>query len=98
MNLRYFKLSGNLLEKDLFKKTVAISFILHLSILLFFSIKALVFPSEALNLDAAIRIDMVDLPDKIANLPEPQQPQQPEQPQKTKLSEPKSMPETAQLV
>lgn len=62
--------SENLSEADLFKKMVMVSAILHVSIFLVLGVKALIFPSEKIDLDAAIRVDMVALPDKIQQLPE----------------------------
>lgn len=47
------------------------SVILHIAILLLFSIQAVFFPSEPISLDGAIRVDMVALPDKLPEVAKP---------------------------
>jgi colicin import membrane protein len=59
-------------EPDLFKKMITISLILHVSFFLIMALKTVFFPRQSLSLDAAVRVDIVDLPDKISELP-PQQ-------------------------
>jgi colicin import membrane protein len=58
-------------DHDPFKRMVIASLVIHFVALAFFGIKASLFPQESLNLDAAIRVDMVALPDKVAQLPVP---------------------------
>jgi colicin import membrane protein len=82
-------------EPDIFKKMVVTSAILHLALFLGFAVKAVIMPNENLNLDPAIRVDLVDLPDKIAELPEkpkenlpPAEPEvKPSKPEKTEKPE-----------
>ena len=50
---------------------LVVSFILHALLLSFFTLKAVFFTPEAIDYSAAIRVDMVGLPDKIQTLPEP---------------------------
>ena len=69
MDTQYFKIKDDINESDHFKKMITLSVVIHVSLLLFFSIKTLLFPMEAMNLDTAIRVDMVDLPDKLQALP-----------------------------
>src|SRR5947208_2221914 len=57
-------------EPDLFKKMITVSLALHISVFLFFGLKALFFPHEPLSLDPSVRVDIVDLPDKISELPQ----------------------------
>jgi TonB family protein len=64
------EISQTLTEDKLFKKMVIVSFSAHVGLMLFFAFKAALFPHESLNLDSAIRVDMVALPDKVAQLPE----------------------------
>src|SRR6266404_5073659 len=67
---RFLSLPAGISEEKLFKKMISISIAIHIAALLFFGVKASLFPTEALDLDSAIRVDMVGLPDKIAKLPE----------------------------
>lgn len=76
-------------ENDIFRKMMATSAILHLALFLAFAVKAVIMPSESLNLDPSIRVDMVDLPDKIAELPEEKKPE----PAVPKAAEPPKKPE-----
>lgn len=52
-------------ENDSFAKLIGTSFLFHLGFLLFFTVKSLVFPTEAVVVREAIRVDIVGLPDKI---------------------------------
>jgi colicin import membrane protein len=58
-------------DHDPFKRMVIASLVIHFVALAFFGIKASLFPQESLNLDSAIKVDMVALPDKVAQLPVP---------------------------
>lgn len=48
---------------------VAKSVLLHLGIILAFTINAYLFPAEDLNFESAIRVDIVGLPEKLKHLP-----------------------------
>jgi colicin import membrane protein len=52
-------------ENDSFAKLIGTSFLFHIGLLLFFSVKSLVFPTEMVVVREAIRVDIVGLPDKI---------------------------------
>jgi colicin import membrane protein len=44
---------------------ITISVVIHVAVFLFFTLRAVFFPSEASIFESAIRVDMVDMPDKI---------------------------------
>lgn len=77
------------------------SFIAHLVIVLFMLVQIIFFPSGALDISQAIRVDMVDLPDKITSQPIPEEikkeitkePQK-ELPEKEEKSKKEEKPET----
>ncbi|MDZ4676260.1 MAG: TonB family protein [Oligoflexia bacterium] len=75
MSFKFLDLTTEIPESQMFKKMIIFSLFLHLTLVFVFGVKAYIFPSEALNLDTAIKVDMVDLPDKIQNLPAPPPPQ-----------------------
>lgn len=52
------------LSSDSFSRFIGVSVIAHISIAAFFTLKAVVFPSEPIEIRSAIRVDMVALPDK----------------------------------
>lgn len=52
-------------ENDSFAKLIGTSFLFHVGLLLFFSVKSLIFPTEMVVVREAIRVDIVGLPDKI---------------------------------
>lgn len=54
-----------------FKPFLVKSLILHIGLFAAFSMKAKFFPSEAINLESAIRVDVVALPDKLPAIPQP---------------------------
>lgn len=56
-------------EPDIFKKMVTVSMAIHVSLFLVFALKATFFPTNPLDLEAAVRVDIVDLPDKLTELP-----------------------------
>ncbi|MBK9293465.1 MAG: TonB family protein [Oligoflexia bacterium] len=56
-------------EGEVFKKMVGLSIAIHVSLFLFFALKATFFPSSPIDLEAAVRVDIVDLPDKLTELP-----------------------------
>jgi TonB family protein len=53
-----------------FKKCVIVSISIHVAIVLFLTVRLLVFPSEPLIIQNSIRVDVVDMPDKVSTLPE----------------------------
>lgn len=59
----------NSFENKLIRQGLGVSFALHLIIFLSFTIKALFFPSEPIQFISAVRVDIVDLPDKLNQLP-----------------------------
>jgi len=66
---------------DSFKRYFLISAALHVLVVLFFTVQSVVFPSESIELAAAIKVDIVDLPDKISEPAPVSQPMaQPDQP------------------
>lgn len=85
------------------------SFIAHLVIVFMMIIQIVFFPSDALDLSQAIRVDMVDLPDKITSQPIPEEikkeitkeppkevlPEKVEKPKKEEkpVAQPKALPE-----
>jgi colicin import membrane protein len=64
-------------DDSLLKKMIILSIGVHLGLMLFFGLKAALFPKETFALDSAIRVDMVALPDKLSQLPEKPQPATP---------------------
>jgi colicin import membrane protein len=50
---------------DPFAKFIGASLVFHFSVVLLFTVKALVFPTEELIIADAIRVDLVGLPDKV---------------------------------
>lgn len=56
-------------EEDNFVRFVRISAVLHLGLLALFTLRAVLYPTEPLVLERAIRVDMVALPDKQKELP-----------------------------
>ncbi len=50
--------------RDPFNRFVVISFGLHICLIVFFTVRAFVFPSDPIEIRSAIRVDMVALPDK----------------------------------
>ncbi|MCC6278757.1 MAG: TonB family protein [Oligoflexia bacterium] len=68
--MRYFETSSIFDESVLFKRMVIFSLIFHVTIILFMAIKTLIVPHQSLNLDQAVRVDIVDLPDKIVSPPQ----------------------------
>lgn len=47
------------------------SILCHLGLVLFFTVNTYLFPSEDINFENAIRVDIVGLPEKLKKLPEP---------------------------
>lgn len=60
---------GDLSENDLFKKMVTVSAVIHFSIFIFIILKSFLLPSTPINLESAVRVDIVGLPDKVTQLP-----------------------------
>lgn len=56
-------------ENELFRKMLVGSMVLHVSLIIFLLLKALIIPSSPIDLDAnSINVDMVALPDKMPKL------------------------------
>lgn len=64
MSLFYIELERND-NPESFTPFAAMSFFLHLLLILFFTVKTIFFPKEAIILDHAIKVDIVGLPDKL---------------------------------
>lgn len=62
---------------DSFPSYVGLSFLFHVLVLVFFTVRMVFFPAEPIRIDNAIRVDVVDLPDKITQTP-PAAPAKPE--------------------
>jgi colicin import membrane protein len=63
-------------QTDRFEKHIVISVGIHIALLLAFTVKAYVFPSDPIEIRSAIRIDVVGLPDKVETpKPKPVPPQ-----------------------
>ncbi len=60
--------------EGLTNKQVTKSVLLHVALVLFFTVNAYIFPAEDLNFDNAIRVDIVGLPEKLKHLPPPSLP------------------------
>ena len=76
-------------------RQVVKSVVWHLAIVLFFTINAYFFPSESINFENAIRVDIVGLPEKLKKLPEPMKTKEiakPESKPKAELATPKAEP------
>ncbi|MEQ1875046.1 MAG: TonB C-terminal domain-containing protein [Bdellovibrionia bacterium] len=58
------RLKSKLLDEPIFKRMLMASVGLHLAVVLSMTVRTYIFPDEAFNLDSAIQVDMVDLPDK----------------------------------
>ncbi|HEX4925474.1 MAG TPA: TonB family protein [Bdellovibrionales bacterium] len=56
-------------QEPVFYRMLLASVGLHIAVLLAFTIRTYVFPTEALNFETAIKVDIVDLPDKHPQLP-----------------------------
>jgi len=56
---------------NLTNQVIIKSVLLHVGILLFFTVNTYLFPSEDLKFENAIRVDIVGLPEKLKHLPEP---------------------------
>jgi colicin import membrane protein len=74
---------------DRFSRDLAISLGLHAAVVLLIFFKAVLIPSEPIDLRNAIRVDMVDLPRKMETLPEPAKEPAPTVPEKPKELPPK---------
>lgn len=74
-----------------FKKALKVSGILHVSLILFFTVKVYFIPDEIIDYQSALRVDLVALPEKNLNpVPEPAAPEAlPEKPVPRKRSAPK---------
>jgi colicin import membrane protein len=79
-----------------FKKALGYSIGLHVLLFIIFAVRAVIYPaSDALNLEDAIRVDIVALPDKkSAELPPLPAPAAPEPPKKAPVEESKPQPKT----
>lgn len=54
---------------DNLNRAIVVSIFAHVGVLLFFILRAVIYPSEPLRLENAIRVDMVALPDKMQKVP-----------------------------
>ena len=54
---------------DSFPRYVGLSVLLHIFVLVFFTVRMVFFPAEPIRIENAIRVDVVDLPDKVAATP-----------------------------
>lgn len=56
-------------EDKLIRQGIGLSMIAHLFVFFFFTLKTFLFPSEPIQFISAVRVDLVDLPDKIDKMP-----------------------------
>jgi TonB family protein len=56
-------------EKDELKRALGYSVALHVAMFLIFAVRAFLNPSPAIDIESAIRVDIVAMPDKVAQLP-----------------------------
>jgi len=68
----FLKLSNS---EDSFSRSIWVSLIAHSAILSFLLLKTVFFPQEAIDYSAAVKVDIVGLPDKITQTPEKMEPQ-----------------------
>jgi hypothetical protein len=73
--------TGTYTDEQLFQKMIFWSVAAHILLVLFFAVKTFLVPEESLPMEAAIRVDIIDLPDKVQTLPT-----------QSKANEPKSVP------
>lgn len=52
---------------DTFQKFLVLSALIHASVFLVYGLKVLVFPNQIIMIPDAIRVDVIDLPDKLTN-------------------------------
>lgn len=71
-------------QEPVFYRMLVASVGLHIAVLISFTIRTYVFPEDALNFETAIKVDIVDLPDKAPQLP----PVMEEKPAEDKKNEP----------
>jgi TonB family protein len=58
-------------HEPFFQRMVIASVALHFAVLISFTVRTYLFPEDALNLDSAIRVDIVALPEKNKQIPAP---------------------------
>jgi len=75
-------------QDEMFKKMVFISAILHVTVILMMTVKTLLFPSQPIDLDQAIRVDIVALPDKMNLEDLPRKPEPPTEQESKDLPKP----------
>jgi colicin import membrane protein len=68
--LKYPQMPDATNESGFFRKMISLSLTFHLTLIIIFSLKAVLFPSETLDIDSSIRVDMVDLPDMLVQMPQ----------------------------
>lgn len=79
---------ANLKTQDSFFSSIGVSIAFHLAVVAIFLVKTISFPTEPLIYESAIRVDIVDLPDKIdttqpiGDLPEPAKKEEEKLPEK----------------
>ena len=81
-------------KQDPFLRYVGLSIVGHVALVLLFTVKIMLFPSEDIQIQNAIRVDMVALPDK--KIPKATQKAEKKQPSKVNL-EPKTKPKVNTL-
>ncbi len=62
---------SNSFENKLIRQGIGVSLFAHLLIFIFFTVKTIFFPAEPIQFISAVRVDLVDLPDKIDKIPPP---------------------------
>lgn len=81
------------------KNGIVLSLIAHVAFILIMVLKVVFYPSEALDLSQAMRVDMVDLPDRIQSAPLPPPPppepatEEPKEEKKEEVKKPEPKPE-----
>ncbi len=61
-------------KSDPLAKYIGLSLVVHIGLFLVFTVQAIFFPSEPIQVRHAIRVDVVDLPDRLRPAPPPPQP------------------------
>lgn len=81
---------------DSFQRYVLLSLGLHVSVVLLFTVRMVVFPSEPVVFQSALRVDLVALPDKLPAAPAPSAPAAPPAAPEVKKPTPPAPPKTAE--
>lgn len=75
-------------QDDQFLKHVGVSFVLHISVVLIFTVKVFLFPGDISVEEPALRVDLVALPDKLPSQPAASSRAEPVPPKKAARAEP----------